>query len=145
MAVALLALVGALVAAYLTLYKAGVIGQLVCQVGSCEQVNTSRWSVFLGLPVAAWGVGAYVILLGLSLAGLQGVAPRGTAVATTVFSGWCVLFSAWLTWLEAFRIRAYCMWCLISATIMTLIFITSLVALRGERERSESLSTGARP
>ena len=56
MLIALLALVGALIAAYLTLYKVGVIGELVCQVGSCERVNSSRWAVFLGVPVAAWGL-----------------------------------------------------------------------------------------
>jgi uncharacterized membrane protein len=73
------------------------------------------------------------VLLALALSGLQGAALRATAWFTTLLSGWGVVFSAWLTWLESFVIRGYCVWCLTSATIMTLIFITSLVALRQER------------
>ena len=81
MVIALVALVGALVALYLTLYKIGVIGVLSCNIGSCESVNTSRWATFLGLPVAAWGLGTYIVILALALAGLQGVAPLQTARA----------------------------------------------------------------
>lgn len=132
MVIALLALLGALVALYLTLYKIGVIGTLSCNVGSCESVNTSRWAVFLGLPVAAWGLGSYLLLLGLALAGLQGAPSRSIAWATTALSAWGVLFSAWLTYLELFVIHAICMWCVISATLMLLLFLTSVVDLRRE-------------
>ena len=41
-----------------------------------------------------------------------------------------MLFSAWLTYLELFVIDAICMWCVISAIIVTLIFITSVLDLR---------------
>ncbi len=52
---ALVSLAGLFVGAYLTLYKFGIIGTLACGVTSCETVQMSRWSVFLGLPVATWG------------------------------------------------------------------------------------------
>ena len=71
MVIALLSLVGTFVALYLTLYKVGIIGQLSCSVGSCEAVNTSQWAVFLGVPVAAWGLGAYIVMLCLALAGIS--------------------------------------------------------------------------
>ncbi len=132
MLIALLALVGVFVALYLTLYKLGVIGTLVCQIGSCERVNTSRWATFLGLPVATWGLAVYVVLLALAVAGIQGAPARPIAWALTSLSGWSLLFSGWLTYLELFVIHAICMWCVISATLMTLIFITSVVSLREE-------------
>jgi uncharacterized membrane protein len=132
MLVALLALVGVLVALYLTLYKIGVIGVLTCNIGSSETVNTSRWATFLGLPVAAWGLGTYIVILVLALAGMQGVAPLRTAWLTALLTGWGVLFSAWLTYLELFVIHAICMWCVISATLMLLLFATSVIDLRGE-------------
>ena len=132
MVIALLALVGAFVALYLTLYKIGVIGVLSCNIGSCESVNTSRWATFMGLPVAAWGLGTYMVILVLALAGLQGVAPRQTAWATAAITAWGVLFSAWLTYLELFVIHAICMWCVISATLMVLLFVTSVLDLRQE-------------
>lgn len=136
MMIAVLALLGVFVALYLTLYKIGVIGVLSCDIGSCETVNTSRWATFLGLPVAAWGLGTYIIILVLALVGMQGVAPRETAWLTALITGWGVLFSAWLTYLELFVIHAICMWCVISATLMLLLFATSVVDLRGELRES---------
>ena len=40
MAIALLLLVGILIALYLTLYKIGVVGDLSCSIGSCGR---RRW------------------------------------------------------------------------------------------------------
>jgi len=131
-AVALLALAGIFVALYLTLYKFGVLGELSCSVGDCETVNTSRWAVFLGLPVAAWGLGAYVVLFAIALAG-QGERyedSRRVAIALAAISGGGVLFSGWLTYLELFVIHAICIWCVTSAVIVTLVFIASLLDLR---------------
>jgi uncharacterized membrane protein len=132
MVISLLSLVGVFVALYLTLYKLGVVGQLSCSVGSCETVNLSRWSMLLGLPVAAWGLGAYVGLLALSILGVQPSLADSRAISWALvgLSGWSVLFSAWLTYLEAFVIHAYCMWCVISAALMLLIFAASVVDLR---------------
>lgn len=138
LAIALLALVGALVALYLTLFKVGVIGELVCNVGSCERVNTSRWAMFLGFPVAAWGLATYVLLLLLALVSVQQEAlERLMAWGLVALSGWSVLFSAWLTSKELFVIRAICIWCVTSATIMTLIFVASLFEL-GRVRRADS-------
>lgn len=130
MTIALLALVGALVALYLTLFKVGVIGELVCNIGSCERVNTSRWAMFLGVPVAAWGLATYIALLVLALVSAQRAALElQIAWALVALSGWSVLFSAWLTSKELFVIHAICIWCVTSATIMTLIFFASLLEL----------------
>jgi uncharacterized membrane protein len=149
MAVALLALVGGFVALYLTLYKVGVIGELSCTIGSCETVNTSRWSTLLGLPVAAWGLGAYAVMLALALVGLQPAYSdsRPVSWALVAVSGWSVLFSAWLTSLELFVIHAICIWCVTSAAIVTLIFVASLadlLATRGTRAPRGDEATAAR-
>jgi uncharacterized membrane protein len=139
MLIALIALVGALIALYLTLYKVGVVGALSCQVGSCETVNMSRWATFLGLPVAAWGLVTYVVLLALALVGVQDAyaSSRPIALAIVAISAWSVLFSAWLTYLELFVIRAICMWCVTSAVLMAAIFALSLVDLRGVRREAQ--------
>jgi uncharacterized membrane protein len=138
MIIGVLALVGVFVALYLSLYKLGYIGQLSCSIGSCEQVNTSRWAVFLGLPVALWGVGFYAVVLALALAGTptRFLASRHVSRALVAFSGTGLLFSAYLTTLELFVIHAICMWCVSSATIVTLIFAASVADLRATRDRS---------
>ena len=138
MIVATLALIGVFVSTYLTLYKLGYIGTLQCAVGSCETVNTSRWATFLGLPVAAWGLGFYVVALGLSFLAVQEryADSRRMAIALVVLTGWGALFSGWLTYLELFVIHAICIWCVTSACIVLVMFLISLVDLRSFRAAS---------
>jgi len=124
MLMALVALIGLLVSLYLTLYKLGRIGTLACGTGGCETVQLSRWGDFLGLPVAVWGAGFYVIVLALCLAGLQDrfADSRGLARILLVITGWGVLFTGWLTYLELFVIHAVCRWCVGSAVMVVVLF-----------------------
>ncbi len=144
MLAALLALVGLLVAVYLTLYKLGVIGELVCAAGSCETVQTSRWAVFLGAPVAAWGVGYYVVVLAMAIAGTTERWEDSNALsrALVIVTAWGALFSIWLTSLELFVIHAICQWCVGSATIAVALFIVALLDWRETRllDRDEPVS-----
>lgn len=132
MVVGLLALVGVFVSIYLTLYKLGYIGQLNCAVGSCETVNTSRWATFLGLPVAAWGLGFYVVAFAVAMLAVQAryEDSRTLSLVLTGLTGWGVLFSGWLTYLELFVIDAICIWCVTSAIIVLIMFAVSLADLR---------------
>lgn len=129
---ALLAVVGICIALYLTLFKVGVIGELSCSVGACEKVNTSRWSMLFGVPVSAWGLGAYVVLLALAIVG--GTESREDSVPIAqllvALAGFSVLFSAWLTYIELFVINAICIWCVSSAVLWVVIFAVCLADLR---------------
>ena len=135
MFVGVLAFIGVFLSTYLTLYKLGYIGELQCAVGSCETVNTSRWATFLGLPVAAWGLGFYVSTLALVFVGIQEryADSRAISLALVAMTGWGVLFSGWLTYLELFVIDAICMWCVISAGLVAIMFVVSLADLRDFR------------
>jgi uncharacterized membrane protein len=124
MLVALLALVGLFLSLYLTLYRLGYIAQLACALGSCERVQTSRWSMLLGVPVAAWGAAFYLTVLAVAVAGTQArlASSVGITRLLTAMTGAGVLFSAYLTWLELFVIDAICMYCIGSAVVVTLMF-----------------------
>jgi len=128
----MLALIGVFVSTYLTLYKFGYIGSLQCAVGSCETVNTSRWATFFGLPVAAWGLGFYVSALALVVVGIQEryADSRALSLALVALTGWGVLFSGWLTYLELFVIDAICIWCVTSAVIVLVMFAVSVAEYR---------------
>lgn len=132
MLAALIALAGVFVALYLTLYKLGYIGTLACAVGSCETVQTSKWATFLGFPVAMWGVGYYVAVLVISIAGLMPpLADRRNVSQLLVgITGVGMLFSLWLTYLELFVIDAICQWCVISAILATTLFVVCWLDLR---------------
>lgn len=125
MLAALVALAGFFVAAYLTLYKLGMIGALTCSVGSCETVQLSRWATFLGLPVALWGVGYYALVFALTLVGIQErfADSRGLSIALVLLTGWGLIFSTWLTYLELFVINAICQWCVVSALLAAALFV----------------------
>jgi uncharacterized membrane protein len=135
MVIAVLALIGLLVSAYLTLHKFGVIGTLVCGTGSCEVVQTSKYAVVFGVPVPLLGLIGYAIILGVALVGLQSNRP---AIALTLFllADGAFMFSLYLTYLEAYVIHAWCRWCLASAAISTLIWIFSLAELPRLRKQA---------
>lgn len=132
MIVAALALAGVFIALYLLLYKLGMIGHLSCSVGSCETVNTSKWARFMGIPVAGWGLAFYAALFVLAMVstGERYADSLGMSKLLVGAAGTGVLFSAWLTYLELFVIHAICEWCVISAIIVTVIFLASLADFR---------------
>ena len=139
-AIALLALVGLFVALYLWLHALGYGGAIKCGAsGGCEVVQTSQWAVFLGLPVAFYGVVGYFTVLVVALAALRPAALRqrgwNTLLALLASAGF--LFTLYLTYLELFVIHAICRWCVGSAVIITLLWIVALLSLRSPALRTD--------
>ncbi len=135
MILAVLSLVGLYVAMYLWLYKLGIVGTLSCKIGSCEKVNTSPYAILFGVPIAFWGVLYYV---GLFTAALLSTTDRfgndrRMAPALVALTGWGVLFSAYLTYLELAVIHAICQWCVVSAILVVVMFALAVVELRAGR------------
>ena len=138
-AIALLALVGFFVALYLWLHALGYGGAIKCGAsGGCEVVQTSQWAVFLGLPVAFYGVVGYVAVFGVALAALRpaALAERSWNVLLAGLTSVGFLFTVYLTYLELFVIHAICRWCVGSAVIITLIWIVSLLSLKSPATRT---------
>lgn len=138
MIIAVLALFGLLVAAYMTLYKFGLLGTLACGAGSCEQVQASRWAMFWGIPVALIGMLGYAVIIGIALLGLQPrwFNSRRLSNALFVLATAGFVYSLYLTYLEKFVIHAWCLYCIASAVIATLIWIFSLAELPRLRRAS---------
>ncbi len=135
MIVAALALAGIFISLYLTLYKLGVIGELSCTIGSCETVNTSKWSRFLGLPVAAWGLLFYIDVFLIAFVGTLERFEDEPIISLVIVAEAAVgvLFSAWLTYLELAVIHAICVWCVMSALIVTAILGVGIADYRESR------------
>lgn len=131
-AIALLALIGFFIALYLSLHRVGVIGALQCGSGACETVQTSSYAVFLGVPVAFYGVAGYLALLVVSLVGLQPrfAERRGVSLLLAAMAGLGFVFTIYLTYVELFVIHAICRWCVASAVVIALITGVALHALR---------------
>ncbi len=135
MAVAVLSVIGFFISLYLWLWKLGFLGSLMCGDGGCETVQLSDYADFLGVPVPFWGMVGYVVLLALSLIGLQPrwIERREPTVGMALVSGVGLAFTAYLTYLEAAVIHAWCRWCIASAVIIALIFVAAIAGLRTAR------------
>lgn len=135
---ALLSLAGVFVSLYLWLYKIGVIGTLACGSGGCATVQLSPYSRFLGVDVGLIGLGGYLVLLAVSLASLQPrwAEARWPGMVLLGLSTGAVLFTGYLKYLEFFVIEAICRWCVVSAVLIALIFVLSVLEFRRRRPRS---------
>ena len=131
MVVAVLALIGLFIALYLLSYALGLV-PLICGVSSCETVQMSEWAKVGPVPVPALGVLGYASILGLAMLGLQPAFADSRAIGLLIFglAAVGVAYSAFLTYLEAAVIDAWCIWCIASAVVMTLVFLASLPELR---------------
>jgi len=131
MAVALLALLGLLVSLYMLAYAMGLTGPVICGIGNCEAVQSSPYARLGPVPVAGLGTLGYLCLLVVSFLGLQPTSQGSRLVPVALLAGGAVGvgFSAYLTYLEAFVIHAWCQWCVASAIIMVLAFLASLPEL----------------
>lgn len=123
---ALLSLVGLADSLYLTVEH--VNGRVVpCSVtDGCEEVLTSAYAVIAGIPLAALGAAAYFSVFSLATLAIFGYRGAGTVLRPLVAV--MVLVSLWLFYLQAFVIRAFCQFCLLSAAITIALMIVVLVA-----------------
>ena len=123
---AVLAAAGVLISAYLTwTHLSGTAPACVDGSGGCETVQTSRYSEILSFPVATLGLVAYAgMLLSAAVRG-ETAALLGLFVALVG-----ALFSAYLTYLELFVIRAICQWCVASAVLVVAYLILGALRLR---------------
>jgi uncharacterized membrane protein len=144
MLISVLSLIGFFVALYLWAHNAGLTGPIVCGVGDCATVQSSPYARIAGVPVSAIGVAGYAALFALSMLGLQPPRRASKLIGGLLLGGatFGVAFSAYLTYLEAAVIRAWCQYCVASATIITLILFATLPEIARLREPPRERSGG---
>ena len=119
---------------------------IVCLGSGCDAVRASSYAHLFGLPLPAFGVANYVVL-GLLIFAEVLVSSRLAQVIGWIVAGIsCVgfLFSIYLTSLEKFVIHAWCAWCVVSALVITSIFILSLSELRRPRPPTDPVAALAK-
>jgi vitamin-K-epoxide reductase (warfarin-sensitive) len=114
----------------------------------CGAVNHSRFAVFpprtfdedpkggYHIPVAALGIVGYALIAGLALTG------RWWLVFQTAQIGF--LFAAFLSYLEAYVLEKWCIYCLWSQGIVAAILILSIAALLMRWQTSKRLVKAGR-
>jgi len=125
-----LAVLGLLVATYMTIYKLTDNDAMCIGSGGCSVVNASRYSEVNGIPVALLGVGGYAAILALLfLERRPGFFQENGTMILFGISLVGFLFTLYLIFVEIVLIKAYCPFCLTSQAVMTIIFILSVVRL----------------
>jgi uncharacterized membrane protein len=130
-AIAGLALLGLAISAYLTWVHYAGIEPVCTGVSDCERVQNSSYAELVGIPVAVLGVVGYTAIL----------ASLKTRVEITAMLAYvAVVFSAYLTWAEVFRIEAICQWCVVSALVSLAIVVLATLRALGAPLHHRALS-----
>jgi uncharacterized membrane protein len=123
---AVLDLIGLLVAGYLTVVELGG-GVPVCgPIKGCEEVALSEYARIGGIPVAVFGVFLSVALLVLALAWWR-TDIYGLLLAHYGLSLVGVIFDGYFLYLQVFVIQAVCVWCVTYEISLLLRFLIAFV------------------
>jgi vitamin-K-epoxide reductase (warfarin-sensitive) len=99
---------------------------------NCDIVNRSEYSSLMGIPVAGIGVAGYGLLLWLSTV-RRYRSETSTQLLVAALAG--LGFALYLTYVEAYVLMTWCILCLTSLALITLITILAgVVKLREAKE-----------
>lgn len=108
----------------------------ICSAGvfNCDRVNSGAYSVFLGYPLAAWGLAFYAVVLFFTL--LRETAGDGMKNAMSVALLWMTGASALavlpLFVISSFIIKAFCLYCVIAWSCNIALFVLAYRIVSGE-------------
>lgn len=133
-AIAILAIAGIAVSAVSLQRHYAKSASAFCDIGekyNCDIVNRSEYSSIMGIPVAGIGVAGYGVLLALATIYRS---RRETALRLLAASGAGMAFALYLTYVEGSVLDTWCILCLTSLVLITIITIlASILQLRAGR------------
>jgi vitamin-K-epoxide reductase (warfarin-sensitive) len=97
-----------------------------CELGekfSCDIVNRSEYSSVIGIPVAGIGIVGYALLLMLSTV-RRAHAETPNQLLGAAFTGFT--FALYLTYIEARVLETWCILCLISLALISLVSVLAV-------------------
>ena len=102
-------------------------------VSGCSEVLSSSYATVRGIPLAAIGAIAYFTVFSLATLAAFGYSRLGKVLIFIVSA--MFLTTLWLLYLQAFVIRHFCQFCLLSALVTTTLTILIIAAHYQNRER----------
>ena len=123
--IAILAFIGMVDALYLSIKRNA--GAIPCHVTrGCTDVLTSRYSEIVGIPISWFGVAFYIVMF--SLAAFKVFEdPKHPSYWLTglifYLAGAALVISSLLVGIQAFILKAFCEYCLLSAALVLSMFL----------------------
>ena len=108
----------------------------------CEEVQTSKYSVILGVPLALVGAIFFALMFYLSIGLLTGSRVLVVrAYKVLAFAGALAIIPLFL--LQAIVLKAFCTYCVATEALMLVLWVLSFL-LAAPEQREEPLEAGAR-
>jgi len=121
-------IIGLIASLYTTYAHFNVEATAICTINdtfSCDIVNQSHYSEIFGIPVAILGLLAYIFFIAFAGYYRKNLRLKLSQLAVGV-SVMGVLFSAYLSYIEAYVLNTWCIFCLASQFAIIGIMISSI-------------------
>jgi uncharacterized membrane protein len=120
------ALGGLVDAVYLTIHHYTTEPVPCGEAFDCTSVLTSPYAEIAGIPLAVFGAAAYFVAFSLAVLTIFGnrTAWKFFRIQVVLMA----LFTLWLLYLQAFVIKAFCQFCLISAAVTFTLLIIAIIS-----------------
>jgi uncharacterized membrane protein len=103
---------------------------VICDgVNKCDLVLTSSYSTLFGIPVALFGVLFYstIIIIASIMKNETKINSRIITNLLSISTSLALFASIWFLYLQIYVINAYCVYCLISALVSSILFILAIL------------------
>lgn len=122
---------------YLTWIKLANQEAYCAGIGSCEVVNSSDYATLAGIPIALFGVGAFLTILVFLLFETRSTFLEDNSLMLVFGMSLAgVLYSAYLTYIELYVLKAICPFCVLSA--VSLLGLLAVASIRLRQQWSEN-------
>lgn len=129
--------IGIALSTYAFLHNKGFAEGSICTINAtinCDIVNKGPYSEIAGVPVALIGIIGYIFLFVGALAKMKTPNDRSITTFLLMTASGGFAFSLYLTFLEAFVLRAWCLVCLSSQLVM-LLYLIGVVGIAKEERK----------
>ncbi len=128
--IAVFAMIGMALSTYSLLHHGSFVSGALCTFNAtfnCDIVNRGPYSEIGGVPVALMGLIGYGFMLVAACLRMRRPTDRSLLDFLVLASTGALAFSLYLTGIEAFVLRAWCIACLASQASILVIFVSSCV------------------
>jgi uncharacterized membrane protein len=100
----------------------------------CEVVTTSQYSEIFGIPVALLGL-IYYLLIFVLVNRYRETGVEKFLIGASRFTIFGLLASVWFIFVQAVLLKAFCIYCLLSAITSITLFVIGIITLKRLRNK----------